>query len=116
MTDRPKLFQALVTYALVAPVAVMLGYLLAEPNDFFTFISVSLIFVLLGMPLLLRWHLPLLFLLWNTTVVVFFLPGHPPMWILAAFGSLGFSLVRRTILRDMRFIYVPSLLMPVLFL
>jgi hypothetical protein len=67
-------------------------------------------------PLLLKWHHHLLFLSWNMTAVVFFLPGRPNFWLVMAFLSLGMAILQRAIVREKRFILEPSIILPLVFL
>jgi hypothetical protein len=108
--------QTLLIYAAVLPLALFLGYLLSDPWDTTTFIYVGLVFVLLITPMLLKWHRPMLFFSWNVLAAVFVLPGRPDLWMVMAFASLTISIVQRALLRDMRFIAVPSLFWPIVFL
>ncbi|HEV2209366.1 MAG TPA: hypothetical protein VG167_11360 [Verrucomicrobiae bacterium] len=114
-TDGTKL-RALVVYAAVVPVALLLGVLLASPAEFTHWAPITLFLLLLLFPLIMKWHRPLLFASWNMTAVVFFLPGHPRLWLVMAFITLTTALVQRALLRDMRFIYAPTILLPLLYL
>jgi hypothetical protein len=116
MTNSTTALRSLVTYGLILPVALVLGYLLATPLDLVSFSAVMLVLMLMLLPLLMRWHHPLLFLSWNMSAVVFFLPGHPNLWLLMAVLSLGFSIVQRTLSKDMKFLPVASIVIPLLVL
>jgi len=101
---------------LCLPLAVLLGYLLAEPLDSASLGVIVFVLVILGVPLLMKWHHPLLILSWNACVNLFFLPGSPGLWMVMAFASLLFGLLSRSVNPDNRFIYVPTLVRPLLFL
>jgi hypothetical protein len=116
MTNAVAAYRSLIVYALILPLALVMGYLLATPLDPATLVLVTLVLVLLAAPLVLRWHHPLVFLTWNMTAVLFMLPGRPQIWMLAAVVSLGMSIVQRTLSSEMRFLSVGSVLGPVLFL
>lgn len=116
MTTAPETLRALAIYALVLPLALIMGYLLATPTDFSTLGMVGVVALLLSAPLLLKWHYPLLMLSWNTTAIIFFLPGAPNIWMVMAFGSLLIALLQRSLLRGMRFIHAPLVVMPLVFL
>src|SRR5262249_9987724 len=96
--------------------AVLLGYLLAEPLDSASLGVIVFVLVILGVPLLMKWHHPLLILSWNAYVNPFFLPGSPGLWMIMAFASLLFALLNRSVNSENRFVYVPSLVRPLLFL
>lgn len=103
-------------YALVLPAALLMGYLLATPYDIQTLGLVGVALALLASPLILKYHRPALFLFWNATVVVFFLPGSPQVWVLVAGVSLGLAILHRALIRDRQFLSAPSLVWPVVFL
>src|SRR6266481_435165 len=101
---------------LCLPLAVMLGYLLAEPLDSASLGVLVFVLVILGVPLLMKWHHPLLILSWNACVNPFFLPGSPGLWMIMTFASLLFAVLGRSVNPENRFIYVPTLVKPLLFL
>ena len=114
MTSSSTAFRSLIIYVLILPLAAMLGYLLATPLDITSFSMVGFILVLLAIPLLMRWHQVLLFISWNTTAVIFFLPGSPPLWMAMAFISLAFSLVQRALSKDMHFLPATPVVLPLI--
>ncbi len=116
MTNAVSLFRSLLIYGLCLPLAIFLGYLLATPLDFTTFATVGLVLLLLTVPILLRWHRPLLIMLWSTSMVVPFLPGGPPMWLTMAGTSLMIAILQRTLNKEMKFLSVPTLTWPLIFL
>jgi hypothetical protein len=116
MTNAVAAFRSLIVYALILPLALVMGYLLATPLDPTTLLMLTVVLLLLCTPLVLRWHHPLLFLSWNMTAVIFVLPGRPQVWLVVAFVSLGISIIQRALNPDMRFIPAASVLAPVLFL
>src|SRR5437867_10655084 len=85
---------------LCLPLAVLLGYLLAEPLDSASLGVIVFVLVILGVPLLMKWHHPLLILSWNAWVNTFFLPGSPGLWMIMAFASLLFALLSRSVNPD----------------
>jgi hypothetical protein len=95
--------------ALCLPLAVLLGYFLAEPMDSASVTVVVFLLVILAVPLMMKWHHPLLVLSWNAWITPQFLPGQPFLWMLIAPISLLFSVTNRAINPDSRFTSVPSL-------
>jgi hypothetical protein len=116
MTTTSNLLRTIVTYSVVLPVALLLGYLIAQPLDFSGLATMGLIGAVLCSPLLLRYHHALLFLSWNMMAALNFLPGRPEFWLAMAVLSLTISVVQRTLIRHMRFIHAPSVLTPLLVL
>ena len=65
MNNAPAILRSLVIYAVIVPLAIFIGYLLANPMDTSAFVQAGVLGLVLGFPLLLRWHQPLLILSWN---------------------------------------------------
>src|SRR6516162_4345370 len=101
--------------ALCLPLAVLLGYVLAEPMDGGTFAVVTLVLAALAVPLLMKWHHPLLVSTWNFYMAFAFLPGSPSVWMLMAPLALMFALLNRAVNPDQRFISAPTIARPLLF-
>jgi hypothetical protein len=116
MSNASSLFRSLVIYGLTLPLAVALGYLLATPFDLTTVSMVGIILVILTIPLFLRWHHAWLIASWNSMAVVFVLPGRPQIWVCMAGISFAIAVLQFTINRNLKFLHVPSLTRPLLFL
>src|SRR2546425_10081190 len=89
-----SLFRSLLIYGICVPLALVLGYLISTPYDFTSFTVVGLVLFFLLVPLLLRWHHVWLIASWNMSVVLFFLPGRPVVWLLLAWISFGISVLQ----------------------
>ena len=95
MTDLSP--RSLLAYLLVAGAALIVGYALTSPLELMSFAGLlSLAFFLL-LPLILRWHHALLVMTWNASMVVFFLPGDPYLWMLMTLISLSVSVVQHLV-------------------
>jgi hypothetical protein len=122
--NNSALIRNLVIYAIVLPVALLLGYLavglgpdfsngeILSPSVMFTGITLSVLFF----PLLLKWHHQLLFLSWQAAAVVFFLPGRPELWMFMALVSFTIVLVQRALSSESLLPQVPFVLWPLLFI
>jgi hypothetical protein len=108
--------RALLVYALILPLAVLLGYMMATPTDSSTFGFLLMAFGVLLTPILLRHHHFLLAMTWNTGLIVFFLPGQPPLGMILASISLMIAVIERTMTRNKRFLWVPSVAWPLVIL
>jgi hypothetical protein len=117
MTSSSPILRTAIIYAVILPLALYVGYLLAD-GGIVNKLFVGLIIFGLMLPLLLRWHHLMLFLVWNMTAMMAFLPGAPQLWLLMAVISLCITVLERTLAKDkrLRFISVPSLTLPILFL
>src|SRR5262245_44965145 len=116
MSNVSSLVRSLFIYTISIPLAVVLGYLLANPNDPTTFKVVGVVVFLLLVPLLLKWHHTWLIATWNTSAVLFFLPGRPPIWLVLCWFSLLIGIVQYALNRKLKFLSAPSILKPLLFL
>jgi len=118
MSNVSALFRSLLIYGLCLPLAVVLGYLLAAENplNFTTVGAVVVVVGILMIPLLLRWHHPWLIAMWNSTAMLFFLPGRPQVWMGLAAVSLAISILQFTLNRRMTFLHAPTVTRPLLIL
>jgi hypothetical protein len=111
-----KIPRAHLIMALCLPLAVLLGYFLAEPMESGSMAVIVFVIFVLAVPLLMKWHHPILVLSWNAVINPVMLPGQPLIWVPVAAASLVFALLNRAVNPDSRFIYIPSLANPLLFL
>jgi hypothetical protein len=116
MSNAPALFRSLIVYGLCVPLAVILGYLLANPLDLATVGVVGVIFFVLIIPLLLRWHHAWLIATWNMTAMLFFLPGKPALWMGLAAVSFTICILQYALNRKKLFLDAPTVARPLLLL
>src|SRR5260221_2205911 len=107
--------KSLIIFSVCIPLALMVGYFLATPNEMMSFGIVGTVLVLLCIPLLLRWHYPALIFGWNANIAVFFLPGQPALWMLLAGVSLFLTVLACVMDKQIRFQNVPSITWPLVF-
>ena len=96
------------------PLAVLLGYFVAEPMELGSLAVVVLVLVVLAIPLLLKWYYPLLVLSWNAAMCLVFLPGRPSLWAVMAFTGLLLAVLSRAVSPNARFIIEPAVTKPLL--
>src|SRR6266850_3595033 len=116
MTNTLNVPRAHLIMALCLPLAMLLGYFLAEPLDSGSLTVVVLVLAVLAVPLMMQWHHPLLVLSWNLWVMPSFLPGKPFLWMMMAPVALLFAVLNRSVSPNHRFISIPSLTKPLAFL
>ncbi|HEU5070289.1 MAG TPA: O-antigen ligase family protein [Verrucomicrobiae bacterium] len=114
MTDARIALRSLAIWAVCLPLALVLGYLLANPLDMGSFTFFSVVLLLISTPILLRFHYPLMLLAWNMGMVLFFLPGSANSWLVAITASYALSFTHRIMDKKVRFLSVPQLTMPLL--
>jgi hypothetical protein len=109
------IIRTLIIYAVCVPLAVWVGFMLANPFDRSAYSYAGILALVLCTPLLLRWHHFLLVATWNLGLTIFFLPGSPPIWLLMTALSLGISVLQRTVNSKAHFLSAPSITWPLIF-
>jgi hypothetical protein len=110
------LTRKLIIFGLVLPLAAVIGFVLATPQQSTTFLVLTAVMGLLLMPVMLKWYHPLLILSWNAFINVYFLPGQPELWMVITAVGFGIVLLNSTLDREKTVIHVPALTYPLLFL
>jgi len=108
--------RAQLVFALCLPIAVLLGYLLAEPGDFSNILLIGIMVFVLSIPVLMYWYHPLLIFTWNAAITPIFLPGQPFLWMLFAFLGFVFAIVNRFTSAEARLVQVPNIARSLLFM
>jgi hypothetical protein len=116
MSNALAIIRSLIIYSLCLPLAILVGYWLAQPLGYTSAIIVAMAIILPLAPVILRWHHFLLIASWNFTAVLFFLPGRPSLWIIMAVVSLSLSILQHILNRETKFLSVPSVARPLIFL
>jgi len=79
-----------VIWGVCLPLAILIGYLLADPLDSGSRAVFVLLAAVLSVPLVLKWHHPLLVFAWNAAIWPAFFPGMMSLWM--ALGMVSFTL------------------------
>jgi len=114
MNNAPAIFRSLIVYAICVPLAIMVGYSLTNPMDYSTAAIYGVLGLILLMPILLRWHYPLMLLCFNMSIIVFFLKGSPYLGLVMMALSLGLSTLERILSSGKSFIRVPQMTWPLI--
>src|SRR6266404_4984260 len=93
---------------LCLPLAVLLGYFLAEPMDSGSLAVIVFVLTVLAVPIMMKWYHPLLVMGWNAVINPIFLPGRPFLWMILAVIGLVFAVLNRSVNAQRSFLYVPS--------
>lgn len=101
---------------LCLPLAVLIGYFLAEPMDSGSLAVIVLVMAVLFVPIMMKWHHPLLILSWNACISPQFLPGRPFLWMIMALAGLLFAVLNRSVNPNRRFLSVPPVTRSLVFL
>ena len=116
MTNPAAAMKMLITYAICIPLAIFLGYLLTNPMDYGTLGFLAFVVAALLSPVFIKWHYPIMLFGIGCPIMLFFLPTSPPTWQAVVAMSLTISIVERTLSNERRFISVPAMTMPLMFL
>lgn len=116
MNNAAAIIRSLIIYGLSLPLAIYLGYLMAQDWGRGDFAFVVIVVCLPLIPLLLKWHHLMLVLSWNMSMVLFFIQGAPYLWMLMTAISLGLTALQYILKRNVQFTAVPAVAWPLLFL
>src|SRR5262245_52341746 len=116
MVSSPLLPRLLLIYGISIPLAIFVGYFLANPLDIVPFFIFTLLVMLLVVPLFLRWYHPILIFSWNAALIVILLPGQPFLWVPMAGTAFLFALMDRILSKRETFLSVPSVTWPLVLL
>ncbi|HYV29457.1 MAG TPA: O-antigen ligase family protein [Candidatus Eisenbacteria bacterium] len=116
MSNASSLIRTLIIYSICVPLAIFIGYLMANPMDYASIFSLVLLGGVLMIPLFLRWHHFWLIASFNLGAVLFFVPGRPYLWLSLAWVSLLISIVQYILNPRLKFLHAPAVTKPLLFL
>jgi len=108
MTNNPAAIRSLVVYAIILPLAIILGYLLTTPLDKSTVITLVVLAMLLILPLLLRSYHVWLIVVWNTTISFVFMPGMLLAWMPLACVGFAIAIGHYILNRERHFLSAPA--------
>ncbi len=98
----------LLIYLISIPLALFIGYRLATPLNVGSLGVVSLCLLVLAFPVFMRQHHAMLVVAWHASLILYFLPGQPPLWVVLALGNIGFAMLNRTLKKEVNYIHVPQ--------
>jgi hypothetical protein len=119
MTTTSTLVRTLLIYSICLPLAIFVGYIIAQPDpfrDYSTYIGLGLVLFILLLPLLLRWHRLLILACWNGCTVLYFVPGRPDIFLAFAWLSFIIAVAQFITNPKARFVSVPSVARPLIFI
>ena len=116
MTNALAIIRSLIIYGLCLPLAIYLGYVVANPMDRMSLVVVVTVAALPLIPVLLKWHHLLLIASWNMSMVLFFVQGSPYLWMAMTAISLTLTVLQQILKRDVVFASVPAITWSLLFL
>lgn len=88
--------------------AVLLGYMLADPLDLSSLVLVVFVLGALSIPLFMKWYYPLLVASWNAAITPVILPGRPELWMVLSLAGVVVAFLSRAVNSKAKFLFVPS--------
>src|SRR6476469_1213207 len=116
MINNSALARSMVIYAICLPLAIFLGYLITDPLDRTTDITLTVVLFLLVLPLLLRWYHAWLIVIWNMTITFMYLPGMLTGWMPVACVGFAVAIGHYALNRERNFLHAPSVTWSLIFL
>lgn len=105
--------RSLVVYAVCAVIAIIIGVLMTNPMTYSSLGFMGVLGAVLLIPLLIKWHRPVMIVSWSMPVMMFFIKGDPNLFLVMITLSLAATIVERA-MGQKRFIYVPQITWPLL--
>jgi hypothetical protein len=102
-------------FGLCLPLAVLMGYVLAEPFESTSMTVLLMVVAVLVVPMLMRWYHPLLVVSWYLAAVTP-VPGTPYLWSTMSFLALLFAILNRSVNPEHRLHQETSLTRPMVVL
>ncbi|MCO5052384.1 MAG: O-antigen ligase family protein [Verrucomicrobiae bacterium] len=116
MSNTLAIIRSVIIYGLCLPLAIYLGYLLANPADRISLAVIAVACLLPLIPALMRWHHLLLIISWNMSMVLFFIQGSPYLWMVMTALSLTLTVLQQVLKRNVKFNAPSTLVLPLMFL
>ena len=107
--------RSLVVYAVCAVIAIIIGVLMTNPMTYSTMGFMAVLCAFLLVPALIKWHRQMLLVSWSMPVTMFFIKGSPGLGLVMIALSITATCVERA-MGQKRFIHVPQITWPLLFL
>lgn len=110
------ILRSLIIYGLCLPLAIYLGYVLAQQWGRAELAFVVVVCCLPLIPVLMKWHHLLLIASWNMSIVLFFIQGSPHLWMGMTALSLTLTALQYFLKRNVQFATVSTVAWPLLML
>jgi hypothetical protein len=103
--------RSIAVYAACAVVAIIIGVMMTNPMTYTSFGFMGILAAVLLIPILMKWHRPLMILSWSMPVMMFFVKGDPNLFLVMITLSLTATVVERAV-GQKRFFNVPQITWP----
>jgi hypothetical protein len=119
MTNDPASIAAflrtLIVYSVCAILAIVIGVLMTNPMTYSSLGFVAILGAVLVIPILLRWHYPIMLFSVSAPLSMFFIKGSPNLFLVMIALSLAIT-ISESALNQPRFIKVPMVAWPLILL
>jgi hypothetical protein len=105
-----------IIWGVCLPLAILVGYMLADPVDQGSLAVFVLLGSVLSVPLVLKWHHPLLILTWNAAIVPAIFPGTMSLWMALGLVTFSFGVLNRATSPENKFFCPMPLTLSLIFL
>jgi hypothetical protein len=105
--------RSLVVYAACAVIAIIIGVLMTNPMTYSSLGFMGVLGAVLLIPILIKWHRPLMIISWSMPVMMFFVKGDPNLFLVMIVLSLTATIVERA-MGQKRFFNVPQITWPLI--
>jgi hypothetical protein len=105
--------RSLVVYIACAVVAIVIGVLMSNPLTYSALGFMGFLVAIFLIPILIKWHRPLMLLSWSAPIMMFFIKGDPNLFLVMITLSLTATIVERA-MGQKRFFNVPQITWPLL--
>jgi hypothetical protein len=106
--------RTMAVYAVCCVLAIVLGVLMTNPLTYSSLGFVAVLCAIMCIPILMRWHSPLMIFCWNAPLQAFFVKGDPKFCLVMITLSLAISIAERALSQRRRFISAPEITGPLL--
>jgi hypothetical protein len=115
MTNPNNAMRMLIIYAILIPLAILVGYLLTDPLNYGSMGFLGVVLALIFAPIFIKWHYPIMVFGLGFPMTCFFLVGRPPLAQIVVIMSLGISIVERATSSEKRFLKAPAMTLALLY-
>ena len=98
--------RSLAVYAVCAVLSIVIGVLMTNPMTYSSLGFMGVLIAVLFVPILIKWHHPLMIFSWSMPVMIFFVKGDPSLFLVMITLSLTATIVERA-MGQKRFFNVP---------
>lgn len=116
MNNPNSALRMMLTYVVIIPLAMLMGYLLTNPLDYGTLGFLGLLIAVIISPIFIKWHYPILVFGLSCPMICFFLIGKPQLSQVVVMLTFVIGITERILSGEKRLISVPVMTWPLLFI